>query len=196
MRRAAAVLVVVTSIVSMLMTGCAGGEKAISLEMDRLQSSSGEFQFYDLGWESSPDTVQETLGIAFGQPDTAGDFQIYSAENAYTWDNETASITCEYGSDRLYTVTLRFMPRESERDRFWSSLKEELFSLYGTVEESVQTGASENLNITSESENYLWEDPNSQETLLTLSRFSLNGEFKYISLSVSVSKNRLLQSIQ
>ena len=71
MKKAVAVLAVITSIVSMLMVGCAEKENTNSLKMDRLQSDTGVFQFYDLEWESSPNTVQDILGIAFGQPDTA-----------------------------------------------------------------------------------------------------------------------------
>ena len=188
MRKVVTVLAIITSIVSMLMVGCAGREKAKSLELDRLQSDTGVFQFYDLEWESHPKMAQEILGIAFGQPDTAGGFQIYRVENAYTWNKVAASITCEYKSDKLYTVTLIFKPEEIERDGFWSAITEELFNLYGTVEGNVQTSVSENLNITTESESYLWEDQSSGDTLMSVSKFSVNGEFKYIDLSVYVMR--------
>ena len=188
MKKAVAVLAVITSIVSMIMVGCAEKENTNSLKMDRLQSDTEVFQFYDLEWESSPNTVQDILGITFGQPDTAGEFQIYRTENTYTWNNVAASITCEYKSDKLYTVTLLFMPEEVEREEFWSAIKEELFNLYGMVDGNVQTSASDNLNITTESENYLWEDQSSGNTLMSVSKFSVNGKFKYIKLSVCVIK--------
>ena len=186
MRKAVTVLAIITGIAFLLMAGCADREQTKSLEMDRLQSDTGEFQFYDLEWKSHPDTAQRSLGITFGQPDTAGGFRIYRTENAYTWNDVTASITCEYRSDKLYAVTLLFMPEESEREEFWSDIKDELFNLYGTVEENVQTGVSERLNITTESENYLWEDQSSGDTLMSVSKFSVDGEFKYIQLSVYV----------
>lgn len=188
MKKAITVLAVITSIVSMLMAGCADSKNVKSLEMDRLQSDIGAFQFYDLEWESHPDTAQEILGITFGQPDTAGGFQIYRAEDAYTWNNETASITCEYESDKLCTVTLLFMPEENKREEFWSDMKEELFNLYGTVEENVQTSTSEKLNITTENESCLWEDQGSGETLMSVSKLIVNGEFKYIALRVYMVK--------
>lgn len=186
--RKAAVLAVITGIVSILIVGCADKENIKDLEMGRLQSDTGAFQFYDLEWESDPGTTQNTLGITFGQPDTAGGFQIYRAEDAYTWNNETASIICEYESDKLYTVTLLFMPEENKREEFWSDMKEELFNLYGTVEENVQTSTSEKLNITTESESCLWEDQGSKDTLLSVSKLNVNGEFKYIALSVYVMR--------
>lgn len=188
MRKAVTVLAIITSIVSLLMAGCADREKIKSLEINRLQSDTGEFQFYDLEWESRPDTTQKTLGITFGQPDTAGGFKIYRAENAYTWNNVTASITCEYKSDKLYTITLLFMPEEIEREEFWSEIKEELFNLYGTVEGNLQTSVSEKLNITTESESYLWEDQSSGDTLMSVSKFSVDGEFQYIQLNVYVMR--------
>ena len=188
MRRTVTVLAIITSIISMLMVGCADREKTKTLEINRLQSDTGAFQFYDLEWESRPDTAQGILGITFGQPDSAGGFQIYRAENAYTWNNETASITCEYKSNKLSAVTLLFIPAENEREEFWSAIKEELFNLYGTVDENVQTSASEGLNITSERESYLWEDQNSKDTLMSVSKFSVNGEFKYIELSVYMKR--------
>lgn len=188
MKKTITVLAVITSIVSMLMAGCAGSKNAKSLEMDRLQSDTGAFQFYDLEWESHPDTAQGILGITFGQPDTAGGFQTYRAEDAYIWNNETASITCEYESDKLYTVTLLFMPEENKREEFWSDMKEELFNLYGTVEENVQTGTSEKLNITTENESCLWEDQGSKDTLLSVSKLNVNGTFKYIALRVYMVK--------
>lgn len=188
MRKAVTVLAIITGIAFLFMAGCADREQTKSLEMDRLQSDTGEFQFYDLEWKSHPDMAQRTLGITFGQPDTAGGFRIYRAENAYTWNDVTASITCEYRSDKLYAVTLLFMPEESEREEFWSEIKEELFNLYGTVEGNVQTSISEKLNITTESENYLWEDLNGKDTLMSVSKFSVDGEFKYIQLSVYVMR--------
>lgn len=188
MRKAVTVLIVITGVVFMFMTGCSSRENTKSLEMDRLQSDTGAFQFYDLEWESDPVTVQKILGITFGQPDTAGGFQIYRSENAYTWNNATASITCEYKSDKLYTVTLLFRPEESGREEFWSAIKEELFNQYGTVEENVQTSTSEKLNIATESESYLWEDQSSGETLLSVTELNVNGEFQYIALRVYVMR--------
>ncbi len=188
MRKAAAVFVVIISAISMLMTGCSGRENAKSLEMDRLQSDTGAFQFYDLEWESDPITVQETLGIPFGQPDTAGGFQIYRAENAYTWNNVNASVTCEYKSNKLYTVTLLFRPEEIKREEFWSAIKEELFNQYGTVEGDVQSSTSDKLNISTESENYLWKDQSSGETMMSVSELEVNGEFQYIGLRVYVMR--------
>lgn len=188
MRKTIAIITVIISIFSMLMAGCADNEKSGSLKMDRLQNDTGAFQFYDLKWESSPDMVQDTLGITFGQPDTAGEFQIYRAENVYTWHNVTASITCEYESDKLYAVTLHFMPQETEREEFWSAMQKELSDLYGTVEGNIQTSNSEKLNITTENEYYLWEDRNGGDTLISASKFSVNGEFKYIALSVYVMR--------
>lgn len=184
MRKAVAVLAAIICTVSILLAGCANGENTKSLEMNRLQSDTGAFQFYDLEWKSSPDTVQKALGIPFGQPDTAGGVQIYGAENAYIWEGETASISCEYGADGLSTVTLLFMPEASRRDSFWSAMKEELFRLYGTTEENIQTSTSEKLNITTESESYLWEAPGNEDTLMSVSSLSVNGEFKYIALVV------------
>lgn len=188
MKKGVAVLAIIASAVSMFMTGCSGRENAKSLEMDRLQSDTGAFQFYDLEWESDFVTVQETLGITFGQPDTAGGFHIYRAENAYTWNNVTASITCEYKSDKLYTVTLLFKPTEIEREEFWSIIKEELFNQYGTVEGDIQTSTSEKLNIITERESYLWEDQSGEETRMSVSKLNVNGEFQYIGLSVYVMK--------
>ena len=188
MRRTVAVITVIISIVSMFLAGCADNERSGSLKMDRLQNDTGAFQFYDLEWESSPDRAQDTLGITFGQPDTAGGFQIYRADNAYTWNNVTASITCEYESDKLYTVTLLFMPEETEREEFWSAMQKELSDLYGTVEGNVQTSNSEKLNITTENEYYLWEDRNGGDTLMSASKFSVNDDFKYIALNVYVMR--------
>lgn len=186
MRRAVAVLTVIACAVSMLLAGCAGGERTKSLELNRLQNDAGEFQFYGLEWESSPAAAQETLGIAFGQPEAAGGFQVYGAENAYIWKGETASVTFEYESDRLYDVTLLFMPEESEREQFWSAMKEEMFNLYGTVEGNVQASTSEMLHITTESEDYLWVEQDGGDTLMSISKFSVNGEFQYIRLNVYV----------
>lgn len=188
MRKAVAVLVVIASIVSIFMVGCAGGEGTKDLEMGRLQSDTGAFQYYDLAWESDPHTTQKSLGITFEQPDTAGNFQVYRSQNAYAWNNVAASISCEYEADKLYTVTLRFMPGETEREGFWSAIKEELFHLYGTVEGNVQSSTSEKLNITTETENYLWEDQSGKDTLMSLSKCNINGEFKYIALSVYVMR--------
>lgn len=188
MRKTVAVITVITSIVFMFLAGCADNERSGSLKMDRLQNDTGAFQFYDLEWESSPDMAQNILGITFEQPDTAGEYQIYRAENVYTWHNVTASIICEYESDKLYAVTLRFMPQETEREEFWSAMQKELCDLYGTVEGNVQTSNSEKLNITTENEYYLWEDQNSGDTLMSASKFSVNGEFKYIQLNVYVMR--------
>lgn len=66
------------------------------------------------------------------------------------------SITCKYESGRLYTVTLLFMPEETEREGVWAAMKKELFNLYDTVEGNVQTSILEKPNITTESEDYLW----------------------------------------
>lgn len=184
MKKAIIVLAAITGMISMLLTGCAESEKLGNLEMSRLQNDAGAFQFYDLEWESSFGAAQDTLGITFGEPDTAGGFQIYKAEDAYTWNNVSASITCEYKADKLYVVTLQFMPQEEEREAFWSALKGELFEQYGTVEGNIQTSASEQLNITTESENYLWKNPSDGDTMMSAYKFSVNGEFKYISLSV------------
>ena len=189
MRKTVAVIAVIISIVSMFLAGCADNERAGILEMNRLQNDTGAFQFYDLEWESSPDMAQNILGITFEQPDTAGGFQIYRAENVYTWHNVTTSITCEYESDKLYAVTLRFMPQETDIEEFWSAMQKELSDLYGTVEGNIQTSNSEKLNITTENEYYLWEDQNGGDTLMSASKFSANEEFKYIALSVYVIRS-------
>lgn len=118
MKKTIKISAVITSIAFLLLAGCSGGGKTAKLELDRLQNNTGTFQFYDLAWESDPSTVQESLDITFGEPDTAGGFRIYRSENAYTWNNINASITCEYESDKLYTVTLLFMPEETEREGF------------------------------------------------------------------------------
>ncbi len=188
MKKKVAVIAAIISIFSIFLAGCADNERSGNLEMDRLQNDTGAFQFYDLEWESSPDMAQNILGITFGQPDTAGGFQIYRAENVYTWHNVTASITCEYESDKLYTVTLRFMPQETEREEFWSAMQKELFDLYGMVEGNVQTSNSEKLNITTENEYYLWEDQNGGDTLMSITNLSVNGDFKYITLNVYVMR--------
>ena len=188
MKKTITVLAVITSIISIFIAGCTGKENTKNLEMGRLQNDTGAFQFYGLEWESNSDTAQNTLGISFEQPDTAGGFQIYRVEDAYTWHSQTASITCEYESDKLYSVTLLFMPEEGEREEFWSGIKEELFNLYGTVEENVQTSTSEKLNITTESESCLWEDQSNGDTLMSVSKFSTNDEFKYIALRVYMVK--------
>lgn len=184
MRKAIKILAVISSITSLLLAGCSGSGKTARLEMARLQSDTGAFQFYDLEWESDPYTTQDSLGITFGEPDTAGEFQVYRTENAYTWNHVTASLTCEYESDKLYTVTLLFMPGEAEREGFWSALREELFHLYGTVEGNTQTSTSDQLNITTESESYLWQDQDSGNTLMSITNLSVNGKFKYIALRI------------
>lgn len=186
MKKTIKIFAVITSIAFLLLAGCSGGGKTAKLELDRLQSNTGTFQFYDLAWESDPSTVQESLGITFGEPDTAGVFQIYRSESAYTWNNVIASLTCEYESDKLYTVTLLFMPEEAEREGFWSALKEELFHLYGTVEANTQTSTSDQLNISTESESYLWQDQDNGNTLISITNLSVNGKFKYIALRIYV----------
>lgn len=189
MRKVINILAFITGIVSLFLAGCSGSGKSISLELDRLQSDTGTFRFYDLAWESDPYTAQEALGITFGEPDTAGGFQVYRKENAYTWNNVNASITCEYESDKLYTVTLLFMPGETEREKFWQALKEELFHLYGTVDGNTQTSTSDQLNITTESESYLWQDQDSGSTLMSITNLSVNGKFKYIALKTDLMKS-------
>ncbi|MBQ8823543.1 MAG: hypothetical protein IJZ82_12945 [Lachnospiraceae bacterium] len=174
---------VVYGIILSLLTGCSGNSK-YEVDMERLKNTSGEYQFHDLAWDSDISRVENLLGCGLQSVGTVEGREEFRAEEAFEWADVEGEFTCEFAQGKLDTVSILFKPEEEEE--VWKSICDELFAVYGAVEADVRTSTSEELQITTDSETYLWEAANERHTAMTISKLSVNGEFKYISLSLYV----------
>ncbi len=180
-----AVKMLLCSMLFVLLTGCSGGSK-YEVDAERLKNSAGEYQFHDLVWGSSVSEAEEILGSTLTTMGKVEEREVFQAEDAFVWSAVEGDFTCEFDQGTLDTVNILFKPKEEQQEQFWKSIREELFTLYGSVEADVRTGTSEELQITTESETYLWEATIDGHTAMTISKLSVNGEFKYIALSVYI----------
>lgn len=184
MKKIASVLLICTLIMGL--SGCGGGNAGKQLKLEELNNAAGDYQFQELAWESSPSEVEKTLGCELEDMGGVDSLREYKASKSFWWQEVSGAMTCEFGQDKLKTVSIRFSTEEAEKEAFWEELKAELCSLYGEVEESVQTSTSDSLQITTESRNCYWEASENRHTALAISRLSINGEFKYVVLNVYI----------
>ena len=166
-----------------LLTGCSG-EGKYEVDMKQLKTAAGEYQFQELTWDSSTSEVEELLNCTLEALGTVGEREVFRAEGAFEWSDVEGDFTCEFAQGKLDNVSILFKPEEEEQ--FWKSICDELFAVYGVVEADVRTSTSVELQITTDSETYLWEATDDRHTAMTISKLSVNGEFRYISLSVYV----------
>lgn len=164
-------------------TGCAGGKE---LKMEELRNEANEFQYPSLDWGSSVEDVEAAFGVTLESMGTAQGREVYLASQAVCWNHVEADVICEFEEGKLDTISLTFQPDEAERNQFWESLEKELTETFGSTEKSIQESTSEELNITTQSESYLWEYEGTRHTALALNKFTGNGQFKYIQVSVYV----------
>lgn len=172
-------------LLAVIFTGCSGNDN-FELNVEELHSGSNEFQFKNLAWESSPAEVETALGCTLESLGTVEDMQEYAVSEIFEWKEMEAELTCEFVQDKLDSVKFLFKPTETECDELWEEMKDALFTVYGNVEAGVHASTSEELQITTERESYLWEKTGNRHTALELSKVSNNGEFKYIMLSVYI----------
>lgn len=168
-----------------LLTGCSGNSK-YEVNTGRLTNSAGEYQFHDLTWDSSVSEVEDLLGTTLESMGKVEEREEFQAEDAFRWAEAEGDFTCEFEKGKLNTVSILFKPKGEEQEKLWSEMQDELFALYGEVEADVRSSTSEELQITTESETYLWEGTGDKRTAMAITKLSVNGEFKYIALSVYV----------
>lgn len=169
----------------LMLGGCASQDSVNELKIGELCNQAGDFQFTNWEWDSSFEEVQAALDGTFESLGTAGEYEVYIASESIKWNGEKADLICEFKDNQLATVSVRWQP-EGDRDEFWTKLQEETIACYGSVEKNTNTSTSEELGITTESENLLWEKNESRHTALMVDKFSSNGDFKYIRLCVYV----------
>ncbi len=168
-----------------LLAGCSGDGK-YEVDMKQLKNTVGEYQFQELAWDSSTSQVEELLDSTLESMGTAGKREAFLAENTFEWTDVEGDFTCEFEQGRLDSVSILFKPEEDGQEQFWKDIRKELFAIYGSVEADVRSSTSEEMQISTESETYLWEETVERRTAMTVSKLSVNGEFKYIALSVYV----------
>ncbi len=169
----------------MVLGGCAGQKAGSVMGLDGLCNEAGDFQYMDWAWDSSLEEVEDSLGVTLEAMGSALEYDTYSALDAIEWNGEKGNLMCEFKDDKLTTVSILWQP-DDNRDEFWTKLQEEAIACYGNVEKNTNNSTSEQLGITTESESLLWEKNESRHTALMIDKFSSNGEFKYIRLSVYV----------
>lgn len=168
-----------------VLTGCSQ-DAGYTLKLEGLANESGDFQFQELEWDCNPSEAEGMLKCTLEDMGGADTIREYKAVEACSWDGVKGDLFCEFEQDKLDTVSIHFSPEEGEVDTFWENLKSELCELYGNVEETVQTSTAGDLQITTERANYLWESSGNRHTALSISRLSVNGQFKYIALNVYI----------
>lgn len=177
--------VLVSSLIWVMLVGCGGsGKKEVVLA--ELKNTEGDFQFSQLAWESSFAEVEEALGCTLSDMGGVGEVREYKAEEPFSWKGMEGTMLCEFAQDKLNTVSIHFTSEEAGQEAFWEDLKSELCALYGNVDENVQTSTAENLQITTESVSSLWEATGHRHTALSISKLSVNGQFRYIALNVYI----------
>lgn len=179
---------------AVIFTGCSGND-IFELNIEELHSESNEFQFKNLAWESSPAEVENALGCTLESLGTVENMQEYTATEIFAWKDVEAEMTCEFTQDKLDTVKFLFKSAKTEQDELWTDMKAALFAVYGNVEADINSSTSEELQITTERESYFWEKNGNLHTALELSKFSSNGEFKYIMLSVYIIPEKINNSV-
>lgn len=167
------------------LTGCAGQTQE-KLDLGGLQNQAGDYQFGDLEWGSSKEATEAALGVTLEETlSSSEEFQAYMVSDVFRWQGKDAILFVEFEKEKLTAISFRFNSQE-ESDSTWQDLSEELLAAYGSVEPQVRNSESQELSMTMESESYLWEQNNVQHTILQLAKSTVNGEFKGITLTVSL----------
>ena len=175
--------IIIVLSVSFLLTGCQNRKKEIQLES--LCNTRGDYQYGKLEWESSPEQVEQMLGITLGDPAESSNVKIYTVVDAFVLNQSKATLVCEFKEGKLATVSFLIFPMEEEREKVWTQTAEALKAEYGDKEAVIRTSESEELQIVTEDTYYLWENNQDQHTTLQLFKLVVNEEFKYIGLTVS-----------
>lgn len=170
------------TLLTALLAGCgASAHKQVILE--KLRGEDEIFQYDNLAWGSSKEQTEKTLGVKLDETITSTEeYQAYLAEGSFTWNNVKGDLLCEFDQNGLNTVTFLFQPNEADFEAFWSGLSEKLTSIYGDVEPKVVENAFLSTDLRTEA--FTWDQEGSPHTVLSLSRYSSNGEQKYINISV------------
>lgn len=175
----------ISSLILLMLVGCgASGKKEVVL--GELKNTEGDFQFSGLAWERSLAEVEEALGCTLSDMGGVDEVREYKVEEPFFWKGMEGVMLCEFVQDKLNTVSIHFTSEEAGQEAFWEDLKSELCVLYGNVDENVQTSTAGDLQITTESVSYLWESASNRHTALSISKLSVNGQFRYIALNVYI----------